>query len=555
MKYKFSRDRADESSTVEIVEVSKSGSRHKRPASYHKRDNSSSHRKGSRSPRDESRYDRSSSYRRERGRSSPRKNASSPRRKSTRGDTTTSSPRKGGRSVSPNKRSSSSRHGQGATYHSQPLLVAGETTAIEGRFGRSNHPSTNQRYQPPHLLRVASSEESDTLSRDNEDKYSSTHERLQEARNDTFMNHVRQSDADRGGPFVIRPSGHNTLRNAIPEVSHSIDGTTDDDRTMDTEKDGRSYGAESESNRPLRSGQYARGRDVLAADTCDSDRFLDPHEDAVWSDDEFLIMKQRIAYLCIAVSAVQLGILLIQLLLCGVASVHVNPMIGPYPDAFSEWGGKNAYLMLEEHQYFRFITPAFLNVGFVHLLVNVFCQLETCAFFEREWGSARWLLFYVISTVGCVATSVVWNPDEIAVCSSGALMGLFGAKIAQVITWTAFDIRSSYFDSTQLDQLGGVMCSAALVSLLSFVTYIEWSGHMGGFSAGFFAGMFAFSSPIASRRIRLVWGLTGLAGLFIGAFYLGYEMIKLYPDEELGDACQYFRNLYPEGYNCECVWD
>jgi hypothetical protein len=151
----------------------------------------------------------------------------------------------------------------------------------------------------------------------------------------------------------------------------------------------------------------------------------------------------------------------------------------------------------------------------------------------------------------------VFNPDDIAVCSSGAIMGLFGAKIAQVITWTAFDLRSqAYFDSAQLDQLGGVMCSAALVSLLSFVTYIEWSGHMGGFAAGFFAGMFMFCKPIASICSRLIWGFTGLVGLFGGALYLGHAMLnEVSPDEDLGDACQYFRNLYPEGYDCECAWN
>ena len=51
------------------------------------------------------------------------------------------------------------------------------------------------------------------------------------------------------------------------------------------------------------------------------------------------------------------AILLIQLILCGVAPVDVNPMVGPFPDAFSEWGGKNAYLLLEGQQYWRIITP------------------------------------------------------------------------------------------------------------------------------------------------------------------------------------------------------
>jgi membrane associated rhomboid family serine protease len=297
-------------------------------------------------------------------------------------------------------------------------------------------------------------------------------------------------------------------------------------------------------------------REIASISTLDSERFL--NGDAIWSDDdEYVVVKQRIAFLCIAVSALQLAILLIQLILCGVASVDVNPMIGPFPDAFSEWGGKNVYLMLEGRQYFRIISPIFLHVGVLHLLVNVFCQLETCAFFEREWGSGRWLALYIISGLGSVATSSVVTPDLIGVCSSGALMGLFGAKIAQVISWTAFELQTSaYYDSVQLDQLGGVMCSAALVSIMSLFTYIDWSGHMGGLAAGFLGGMLIFCKPIESTCIRILWGGTGLLGLLGGACLLGYILLyETFPDEDLADACSYFRNLFPEGYDCECVWN
>ena len=291
-------------------------------------------------------------------------------------------------------------------------------------------------------------------------------------------------------------------------------------------------------------------REMMSLATIDSEGLLS-------QDSEFVVVQQRIAYLCIAVSALQLTVLLSQLILCGVASVDVNPMIGPFPDAFSEWGGKNSYLLIERNQYFRLITPVFLHVGILHLLVNAFCQLETCAYFEREWGSKKWLILYAISTLGCVATSSAVNPDSIGVCSSGPLMGLFGAKIAHVITWTAFDLKNNaYYDTVHLDQLSGVMCSMAIVSLLSSFTYIDFSGHMGGLLAGFMGGMFIFSQPIASPFIRMLWGSIGLFGLVGGSLVLGNVLFnETFPDEDLADACSYFRNLFPEGYTCECAWN
>ena len=95
-------------------------------------------------------------------------------------------------------------------------------------------------------------------------------------------------------------------------------------------------------------------RGLKAESSIESSRYISGDE-VGWSDEEYVVMKQRIAYLCIAVSTLQLAILMIQLVLCGVASVDVNPLIGPFPDAYSEWGGKNVYLMVEDHQYFRII--------------------------------------------------------------------------------------------------------------------------------------------------------------------------------------------------------
>ncbi|CAJ1958368.1 unnamed protein product [Cylindrotheca closterium] len=291
-------------------------------------------------------------------------------------------------------------------------------------------------------------------------------------------------------------------------------------------------------------------REMLSLPTINSEGLMS-------QESEVVVVKQRIAYLCIAISALQLTLLLSQLILCGVAPVDVNPMIGPFPDAFSEWGGKNSYLLIERNQYFRLLTPAFLHVGILHLLVNAFCQLETCAYFEREWGSTKWLVLYIISSLGCVATSSAVNPDSIGVCSSGALMGLFGAKIAHVITWTAFDLKNNaYYDTVHLDQLSGVMCSMAVISLVSSFTYIDFSGHVGGLLAGFMGGMLLFAREIASPFIRMLWGSIGLFGLVGGSIVLGNVLFnETFPDEDLADACSYFRNLFPEGYTCECAWN
>jgi len=269
-------------------------------------------------------------------------------------------------------------------------------------------------------------------------------------------------------------------------------------------------------------------------------------------------IKQQTAWTCIILSALQFGILCTQILMCGVAAIAVNPMIGPYPDAISEWGGKNTYLLVEEEQYYRFITPTFLHVGFLHLLVNVIFELKVCADLEREWGFLLWICIYVISGIGSCLTAFTIDPNAIGVCSSGALMGLFGAKIAQSITWTMFKVNKDYRKQADgmFEQLGGVVWSAILLFFLTIFTYIDWSGHLGGLVTGFLAGMTIFSFAITNIYSRAIWASIGIISMMTGATVLGVALfMHTEADEELADICDYFRNLYPEGYNCECAWD
>ena len=281
--------------------------------------------------------------------------------------------------------------------------------------------------------------------------------------------------------------------------------------------------------------------------------FLEPGS----TDEDYLKTKQETAYMSIGLTAIQLLVLCLQLAMCGIANLDINPFVGPYPDAFSEWGGKNAYLMIEKDQWFRLVSPSLLHVGILHLLANAFCQLEPIALFEREWGSLRWLILYLLSAVGCMSLSSLVDPDTVAVGSSGSLMGLFSAKLAQVMSHTIFEVnKSNQDDMIRLDQLSSVICGLTLVSLLSFFTYIDWSGHMGGLVVGFFGGMLFFCNPIRSCCWKILWALMGLLGLVGSLGYVFYSLLYLAEpaDEELANACEYFRYFFPEDYECGCLW-
>lgn len=191
-------------------------------------------------------------------------------------------------------------------------------------------------------------------------------------------------------------------------------------------------------------------------------------------EQEVYIVKQQYGYLSILFSTAQTIILAIMMTNCGVAPMNINPMVGPYPDALSEWGAKNAVNILDDGEWWRLITPIMLHAGVIHLLCNVAVQLETGAFFEREWGSGAWLVIYLVSAVGSSILSVIYMTDAVSVGSSGAVMGLFGAKLAEIICrWceSTKTEQARVAKQVRKEQCAGVTCSVVVVMLFSFIPY------------------------------------------------------------------------------------
>lgn len=275
---------------------------------------------------------------------------------------------------------------------------------------------------------------------------------------------------------------------------------------------------------------------------------------------EIYVVKQKYGYFSYLFSIAQTLVLIIMMVQCGVAPFNVNPMIGPYPDTLSTWGAKNTVLILEDNEWWRLISPIMLHAGVIHLACNIMVQLDTGAFFEREWGSLNWLIIYLVSAVGSTALSVVAMPDAISVGSSGAVMGLFGGKGAEVLC------RCCEKESTEQDRVGhqvrkeqcaGVMCSVTVVLLFSFIPYVDWAAHLGGVVAGFCIGMVIFAADlnkaVFSKLFWLIVGICITAVYFIVVFQMMYSG-EIEPAEELRDVCGYYKENF-EDYECNCQRD
>lgn len=267
-------------------------------------------------------------------------------------------------------------------------------------------------------------------------------------------------------------------------------------------------------------------------------------------------VKQKYGYCAIGISIIQLFVIAVMMALCEVAPLEVNPMVGPYPDSFSYWGGKNAWLITQQFEIWRVATPVFLHTGVIHLFCNVAIQLETGAFFEREWGSGVWFLIYILSGIGSSVVSCIAAPNTISVGASGALMGLFGAKLGEIFMFSCFCVERIGGKPThglRMEQLSGVLCSVTILCAFSFIPYVDLFGNLGGFAVGFLVGICIFSWNIDGIFIKCLWATVGffsmLCGLVYSIFYI-YTEIEF--NAELKDVCNYYRPLYHEGYECTC---
>ncbi len=153
-------------------------------------------------------------------------------------------------------------------------------------------------------------------------------------------------------------------------------------------------------------------------------------------------------------------------------------------------------LIPDQLRLFTFITSMFLHGGWLHLIGNMWFLWVFGSHIEDAMGSAKFLLFYLISGVASAAVQFATNMGSPVptIGASGAIAGVMGAFLilyprVRVVTLifivvfvTTIDIPAAfmllYWFAIQL--LSGVTS----VSNVSQAQGIAWFAHVGGFVAG-----------------------------------------------------------------------
>ncbi len=166
---------------------------------------------------------------------------------------------------------------------------------------------------------------------------------------------------------------------------------------------------------------------------------------------------------------------------------------------------------VQQGEFWRLLTHAFLHGGLLHLLFNSYFLLMLGPILEQALGSLRFALLYTVAAIGGAVFAGLWTPPTVPmVGGSGALFGMMGAALA--LNMRAGRHLLDFWSSVGSRQL--VMLIVANLAIGWLLPMVSNSAHIGGLIAGF-AVVFWFLRPAREgpdRAVRAAW-LAAFCGL------------------------------------------
>jgi membrane associated rhomboid family serine protease len=154
--------------------------------------------------------------------------------------------------------------------------------------------------------------------------------------------------------------------------------------------------------------------------------------------------------------------------------------------------------LLEQGEWWRLVTAAFLHYGPIHLLLNMVALYWFGSLLEERIGSGRYLLLYLVSGIAGSAGALLWSGGFLTptVGASGAIFGILGAGLV-------LERQRDYV-------FGG---SALGVIVINFVFTFSISGiSKGGHIGGLVGGIICALGLTRFGRGHAAYGRPGLLG-------------------------------------------
>ncbi|CAK8573554.1 unnamed protein product [Lathyrus sativus] len=227
-----------------------------------------------------------------------------------------------------------------------------------------------------------------------------------------------------------------------------------------------------------------------------------------------------------------------------------NPLLGPSSLTLTKMGALKWQNIVNQHQGWRLFTCIWLHAGVIHLLSNMICLVLIGIRLEQQFGFLRIGLIYLLSGFGGSVLSSLFIRNSISVGASGALFGLLGAMLSELLTnWTIY--------SNKVSALLTLLTIIAINLAIGILPHVDNLAHIGGFATGVLLGFILLPRPqygwLEQRRlpagIRLkskfkayqyILGAVSLILLIVG---LTIGLVMLFNGENGNDHCHWCHYL------------
>lgn len=193
-----------------------------------------------------------------------------------------------------------------------------------------------------------------------------------------------------------------------------------------------------------------------------------------WHEWRTLVLPHKGFFVTPILVYINVGVFLLMTVL-GHGFIYVSPQV------LLDWGACYAPMVMEG-QWWRLLTAIFLHGGVAHLCANMVWLVLVGIDLEHKMSRMMYLLIYFLSGLLGSLTSILWNGEAIGVGASGAIMGLFGAFIALLITGV---YPKGFVKSLLIN--AGVFVGMNL--LMGLAGGIDNAAHIGGLLCGFVLGI------------------------------------------------------------------
>ncbi|KAE9585704.1 hypothetical protein Lal_00009783 [Lupinus albus] len=158
-----------------------------------------------------------------------------------------------------------------------------------------------------------------------------------------------------------------------------------------------------------------------------------------------------------------------------------NPLFGPSSTTLGKMGALEVDKVIGKHQAWRLISCIWLHGGLVHVLANMLSLVFIGIRLEQEFGFVRIGFLYVISGFGGSLVSALFIQSGISVGASGALFGLLGGMLSELLmNWTIY--------ANKCAALLTLIVIVVINLAVGILPHVDNFAHIGGFVSGFLLG-------------------------------------------------------------------